>query len=655
MTVPSTRARHGLAGALAASLLLGGLAQPAVAAPTECVSVDGALQITADCIDSDFSHPVVDAESDETTPVPHHRIRGHFEGTGIQFTIYLHAEQNKEAWRGRFFQYTYPTAFTPEEDTSWASDRAIGFALSSGGYAVQAGNAGISLGYRHTAAIAKYAETVAAGYYGSDRPIHGYLYGPSGGSFQVLGAAENTTGVWDGFVPLVQAVPAPSSYNFQGRSAAELILGDKAEQIREALLPGGSGDPYAGLDEAEAALLREIHALGIPWKGWEYPDYLLGLSDQYPAGLDSSDPLANDPTYADDFWGTEGYLGTEDSPLGERVRAELAKRGDTEANRWNIANRFYYRYQVPAQEEGWVGLDQFRKPDGSPLYPQRPVKDPGFHGFVSGNTAFDGSINGKMIAVSNLYDTDALPLHTDWYRHQVEASLGAAAADTYRVYFNDHADHQDAPVSGERAKHLVNWYGMAEQALRDVAAWAEDGVEPPDSTQYALTDGQIVVPDEAAERRGIQPTVELTSADGAKVAHVAAGKPITLRATVEVPPGAGEVVRAEWDLDGDGVYTEAPLTQVGSSVTVETTATFEEKGRYLVALRVASERSGDQTARYALAMNLDRMQVVVGDVDPTPSPTPTPTPTPTPEPTPTPSPSPTSTSRPRPGLPDTGR
>lgn len=613
MTIHSTLARRGGAGALTATLLLGtGLAAagPSLAAAAECTTLAGAMQVTADCVDPAYATPIIDSETNETAPTPHHRVRGHFEGTNIQFTIYLHAEQDKGKWQGRFFQYTYPTAFTAEEDTSQADDRAIGFALSSGGYAVQAGNKSLALGYRHTAAAAKFAESVAAKYYGSDRPISGYLYGPSGGSFQTIGAAENTTGVWQGFVPLVQAVPQPTSYNFQGRAAAELILGDKADQIRDAVLPGGSGDPYAGLDEAERVVLKEVTALGIPLKGWEYPDYLLGRSEQYPNGIDSSTPLSFDPTYADDFWNASGYLGTENSPLGERVRAELAERGDTIANRWNIANRFYYRYQTPAANEGWAGFDQFRKADGTSLYPQRPVKDPGFSGFVSGNAAFDGSINGKVIAVSNLYDTDALPLHTDWYRQRVEASLGGAAADNYRVYFNDHADHQNAPVTGERAKHLVNWYGMVEQALQDVAAWAESGVRPPKSTNYQVTGAQIVVPDNAAARRGVQPTVDLTT-QGKEIATIRSGQSVELKAKAQVPSGAGEIVKAEWDLDGDGVFTDAPLTRIGNIVSLQYDATFDKPGTYLVALRVSSERSGDETAKFGLAQNLDRVKVVV--------------------------------------------
>ena len=240
------------------ALAIGAVVLPvgtASAAPPECTATrpGGPVQVTPDCVDPLYANPVIDSEQDLTTPVVHHRVSGHFEGTDIRFNIYLPPANQ---WKGRFFQYTYPTAFTPEEDTSVADDRAIGFSIASGGYAVQAGNASNSVGYRHTAAAAKFAETVAADYYHhGNRKIYGYLYGPSGGSFQTTGAAENTSGVWEGFVPTVQGVPMSGPYTFFIRAMARLVLADKAEQIADAVRPGGSGNPYAGLDQAERTML----------------------------------------------------------------------------------------------------------------------------------------------------------------------------------------------------------------------------------------------------------------------------------------------------------------------------------------------------------------------------------------------------------------
>lgn len=600
----------GVAIALTAVLLS---AVPAAAESAPCAqpAPNTPMQVTAECVDPTYARPVIDSETDESSPVPHHRVSGHFEGTNIQFNVYLHAERDKAQWDGRFFQYTYPTTFAAGQSTARASERAIGFALASGGYAVQAGNGSVSLGYRHSAAAAKFAKTLAAAYYGSDREIFGYLYGPSGGSFQTVGAAENTDGVWQGFVPMVQAVPTPSSYNFNGRSAAELILGDKAAAIRDALLPGGSGNPYATLDAAESAMLTEVHKLGIPWKAWENPDYLLGRDPQYyGAGLDSDSPLAYDPAYVDDFWNAPGYLGTENSPLGERVRAELTEMGDTVGHRWNIAKRFAYRYQVPAADTSWIALDQFRDAAGTPIYPQRPVGEPGFSGAVSGNAAFDGTINGKVIVVSNLYDSDALPLHTDWYRKQVEAALGSVASANYRVYFTDHADHQDAVPTGVRATHLVDWYGSVEQALRDVAAWVEDGIPAPASTQYMIEDSQIVISDKAQKRDGLQPSVDITSSGGEAI-RAKVGTVVPIVATARTPQGGGQIVAAEWDFESDGSYVAGDTVAPKKNATVSTEHTFTEPGTYFVSVKVTAERNGDADADYALLQNIDRVRVVV--------------------------------------------
>jgi hypothetical protein len=552
---------------------------------------------------------VIDAEQDLATPVVHHRVSGHFEGTDIQFDIYL---PPREQWKGRFFQFTYPTAFTPEEDTAVASDRAIGFAIASGGYAVQAGNASLSLGYRHTAAAAKFAEKVAADYYHyGNRKIYGYLYGPSGGSFQTTGAAENTSGVWEGFVPMVQGAPDGDPLSFFIRAMARLVLADKAEQIADAIRPGGSGNPYAGLDPAQRSMLRELTTFGVPLRAWENPDYLLGLSA--PDGLLGFGGVVRsiDPTYADDFWTKPGYLGTEHSPLGDVVRKALAKVGNTPDNRWDIAIRSYYRHQVPPLSDGFYGFDQFRNPDGTPKYPQRPLLvGPLVFSGVSGGAAFNGHINGKMMVVDNLYDVDALPWHADWYGTRVRAALGGVGfSRNFRLYYNDHADHLDAPVSRTRATYLVNWYGMVEQSLRDLSAWVERGIEPPASTTHAVIDQQVLVPANAAVRRGIQPTVDLT-VRGATSVHVKVGRGVPLTAKIQMPPHAGRVVATAWDCEGTGTYTDAPFRAVKSTVQAASTCTYSKPGTYFAALRVTGERDGVPSI-FAQVINLDRVRVVV--------------------------------------------
>ena len=71
--------------------------------------------------------------------------------------------------------------------------------------------------------------------------------------------------------------------------------------------------------------------------------------------------------------------------------------------------------------------------------------------------------------------------------------------------------------------HTIDYGGILQQALRDVAAWAEDGIEPPSSTDYSIatfwgddeTQAQIAVP-ATADRGGIQPVVDLRVDGGAR-------------------------------------------------------------------------------------------------------------------------------------------
>ena len=44
------------------------------------------------------------------------------------------------------------------------------------------------------------------------------------------------------------------------------------------------------------------------------------------------------------------------------------------------------------------------------------------------------------------------------------------------------------------------------------------------------------------------------AANGGERADVRVGETVTFEATAEVPPGAGTLVRAEWDFDGAGAW-----------------------------------------------------------------------------------------------------
>src|SRR4029077_4923743 len=143
----------------------------------------------------------------------------------------------------------------------------LGFTLDSGAYYVQTNLGGADrtpmadpaiAAYRVNAAAAKYSRVVAAELYGEHRP-YGYLFGGSGGSYQTIGSAENTRGVWDGFVPFVMATPnaIPSLFTVRMHALRVLRQRNKFPAIVDAVNPGGSGNPYAKLNDEECSALNE--------------------------------------------------------------------------------------------------------------------------------------------------------------------------------------------------------------------------------------------------------------------------------------------------------------------------------------------------------------------------------------------------------------
>jgi hypothetical protein len=557
-------------------------AAEATAQPAACAAKTsgGPLWIDGLCEDPQFAKPVIDKTTEITEPAALRLVEGHFEGPGTKFRIYLPA---KAEWDGRFFQFTYPINGQEPVDS-------VKFGATHGGYTVQTDGAP---GYRHSAAAAKFSRTVAAQYYGVERAdIDGYVYGWSGGSYQVVGAMENTAGVWQGGVPIVQGIPTSSAANFTVRAFAGFVLQNKKEQIIAALQPGGSGDPYAGLDEVERAALEEATEMGIPLQSWEDFDYVAN-----PGGLPSTAGFVSgfDKTYVEDFWSKPGYLGTEESALGDLFRAALAQDPSRRAGLALLAN---HRYTLPKPESGIPGFDQYRNADGEPLYPQRSFSPgPFLANILTGGATFSGEITSKVIALDSTLDSDAFPVHGDWYADRVEAALGEEAAkDSYRLWYTDNADHNPYNRTGEGATRLVGYMPVIFQALDDVAAWAEEGIAPPRSTNYQVTeDNRIELPTNAAARRGIQPLVDLSGRGDSDRIEVFAGEKFGLQAKIQVPPQVGNIVSVEWDLDGDGTFEPATFNTDKETLVVRVDHRFESVGTFFPSIRVGSERGADPT------------------------------------------------------------
>ena len=160
-----------------------------------------------------------------------------------------------------------------------------------------------------------------------------------------------------------------------------------------------------------------------------------------------------------------------------------------------------------------------------------------------------------------MWDSEAYPWQQDWYRSKVKENFGDSTDDHFRLWFTDHANHADYVNPGD-PNHLVSYLGILQQALRDLSAWVEKGIAPPETTNYKIDDGQVVVPTTAAERKGIQPVVTV-KANGAVQTEVKVGKPVSFTAVIEVPPHTGKIVAAEWDFEGCGTFPDCRKVKPG--------------------------------------------------------------------------------------------
>lgn len=695
---------------LSSALLLG--AVPAVAGQTPAAPAAAAAP-TADPL---FAEPYVDIDEWRDAPVRHRYVHGGFKGTETRFSFYL---PPKTQYRGRFFQHMTPVPDSENLAQKMPAGRfnKIGFAVASGAYYIETNGGGaIDLtkgsnaladptitAYRANAAAAQFSRVIAQRMYGGKRP-YGYAYGGSGGAFRTIGSMENVRGVWDGAVPYVPGSLMAIPNMFTVRMQALRVLRDKFPQIIDAMEPGGSGDPYAGLSAYEASVLREVEAMGFPMQTW-FGYRTMGLHGF--AALYGGVKMA-DPSYFTEFWTKPGYLGHDRPELFEKDRirftstvaapitaAEAARLGlsddpFSQADRGGVDTAFkgtpaeaarivgfrlsetpppaymlggelivssgtakgqvltlntlskgfvmlgvvnpqvaasiaagdtvtvdnsnflametYHRHQVPGPD--FPVWDQFRKADGTPIYPQRPMLlGPLFVQSTSGSQ-MTGKFDGKMIIAASLWDREAMPWQADWYLQRAARNLGPAAGDRLRIYYTDHALHGDEPGNAN-ANRVVTYNGVLQQALRDLAAWVEQGKAPPASTSYRIAAGQVVVPPSAEARQGIQPVVSLTANDGPR-AEVRVGEQVTLSGTITVPPGTGRVVAVEWDFDGTGQFVSAQSALRGKrALTVTARHAWTAPGTYFVALRGTSQRQGDSSTPYARIENLGRVRVVV--------------------------------------------
>lgn len=306
---------------------------------------------------------------------------------------------------------------------------------------------------------------------------------------------------------------------------------------------------------------------------------VLALTGSLPQIMGPALPITNSKVLLDEL------------KVGSKVRIN---------NRFILAMYYYPRHTIVA---GIKSHNQYRNADGSPKYPQRAsvevLKHSSFR--TMGGRVETGAINAKVMHIANQADQLAWPLFNAGYPEMVTRTLGPAKAkDMVRFYLQDNGQHSVAGIIA----------GTFRQSLIDLMAWAEKGVPPPPSTRYTIQNGQVVLPNDAAQRGGLQPVVGLT-AHGSNRATVGVNQPVRLAGKLEMPPGAGKIVQYSWTV-ADKEEAPTVLRNPQQTVDVDRTVAFPAPGTYVIRLNVNGQRDGlVAPSNQTLLRNFVEVRVIV--------------------------------------------
>jgi PKD domain-containing protein len=680
--------------------------------------------------DDYFGQPYIDVDETRDGPEPYRHIHGGFGGCDTRFTFYFPAA---DQWQGRLIMPMEGAHAGHEDFFGGALGSALGglpLTTRLGGYMVETnmGHIGDDIdpkggedptiyGWRAAVEGARFSKHVARQVYGVE-PHHAYVWGGSGGGRRSPLVLENAPDVFDGALPFMgggDVRPFPATQRIKGAQVMSFACmfnvqrllrhGDTMATLIDAMQPGGSGNPFEGLDSHAAEELASLYRQGFP-RGNEF--MIATPMGQIWLWSSIADLLVEqDPAYFSDFWVKPGYIGhdlpaavdgdvidvktavsrvvtvrdlltdpafaapeymlmktmaglmageagmdmpyaieVKGLPDGYRLGAGMqlttgdaagrqlycigtvgdlfACDGHGEANleRFNgvkvgdeihvdnhkfLAFCYFHRHHLMEDSQ----FDSLRL-HGAPIYTQHPV--PLMSPLMG--VSYTGHYEGKLLWIHHTHDSSLWPSQGIIYQGAVLGTQGPeAAAEKFRLQWTQNAEHIPPaylPNSATRATAtwLIDYFPVIEQGLLDLIRWVEQGEAPPNTT-YEYVDGQIILPETAAERGGIQPVVRVT-ANGADRADVRVGEPVRLAVTAEVPPGAGTIVALDWDFDGWGSFPFShPVDGTQTSVALETSHTFDAPGTYYVTARVQSNRNGDAADVYRLINNVASARVVV--------------------------------------------
>jgi hypothetical protein len=279
-----------------------------------------------------FEMPYIDVDEERDWPVRHRHLHGGFDGTATRFRFYFPAEAT--GYEGRMFNPLSGGNGGTEDFFGYTelgeSIGGISMCFRLGGYMIESnqGHIGDELdpkagedptiyGHRASAEVARLSKHVAAQIYGQP-PHHSYVFGGSGGGRRSPLCLENAPDAWDGALPFMgggdiaehgntRRLKGAQNISFATMFNVHRLLGDKLDGVVDSMAPGGSGDPFSGLDTHEREELAALYRLGYP-RGDEF---MIGQPrGQMWLWTSQADLLyQQEPDYFDNFWTIPGYIG----------------------------------------------------------------------------------------------------------------------------------------------------------------------------------------------------------------------------------------------------------------------------------------------------------------------------------------------------------
>lgn len=406
-------------------------------------------------------------------------IHGGFEKTSVKFSF---CYPEKERFTGRFFHYLSPFPGPDEELASLnktGEDDIIAFCLENGAYYVESnmGSAAAfgpktdnTLVWKTSAAVAEYSRTKAMEIYGCGRP-YGYVFGGSGGGYKTMACIENTD-AWDGAVPYVIGSPVSLPNTITMHAQGQRVLRNAFGKIIDAIDAGGSGDPYKDLKPDEAAMLKEITAMGFSPDIW-YVEASGRIDDGSLPVLTPGVKMA-DPSFFKEFWEVPGYAGAdpEDTANRDRLRFEgvvtsVHVPGEKLQEEIDDRNGVDTAWQKALADGngGWIALEEV--PQGENLY-LKGVTITVKTGEAAGMQMLLGDLVGNCLVIGMCYGLDNVAgvlskirpgdrVSLDnsdyiaiqhYYRHQVPKDLSFRAWDQFRNEQGEAAIPQRSFVMG---------------------------------------------------------------------------------------------------------------------------------------------------------------------------------------------------------------